>query len=235
MTPKRNWKATNAGLAPGDQNRVVRATAAYRQTSPRPTPPRPNQFLLENSQGRLNVGFTCKRGWRGPGPARAVTDAIVRWKRLLNRPPPKSKLCHMPNEECDHTLLGQPPSCHTHGQILDFAVARRQLMSIDQQEHFSSRDGGTVVTVDEWMIRTEMKMIGRCFLGDTCVKVDTIKCRLRHRDRRFQEATVTQARVAAEFLDDSSVNLKHSSHRQISNLAHHLANRRNTAFLFFTT
>ena len=33
---------------------------------------------------RFNVGFTCKRGWRGPGPARAVTDAIDRWKLLLN-------------------------------------------------------------------------------------------------------------------------------------------------------
>ena len=30
-----------------------------------------------------NVCFTCKRDWRGPGPARAVTVAIVRCKRLL--------------------------------------------------------------------------------------------------------------------------------------------------------
>ena len=36
----------------------------------------------------LTLSFTCKRGWRGPGPARAVTGAIDRCKRLLDLPRP---------------------------------------------------------------------------------------------------------------------------------------------------
>ena len=41
----------------------------------------------KKSRSVYNVGFTCKRGWRGPGPARAVIDAIDRWKLLLDTRP----------------------------------------------------------------------------------------------------------------------------------------------------
>ncbi len=29
-----------------------------------------------------NVGFSCKGDWRGPGPARGVTNCFVGWKLL---------------------------------------------------------------------------------------------------------------------------------------------------------
>jgi len=104
---------------------------------------------------------------------------------------------------------------HRQRQLLPFRPVGLWLYSIYTKEHNARAEGGSFVTVNEWMIFAKVIQICGRDLGDVGVRRLPAKARLRRRHRRFQQSYLAQAMRAAESGDGLAMNLPHVFHRKV--------------------
>ena len=93
-------------------------------------------------------------------PAQGVTDAIVRFKRLIDWQTSFSMtttgknlfLDNVPLIKCNHVVFGSPAVRYIKCNFLQFIITRSKFTSICQNENFRSSNGNTFVAVNECVI-----------------------------------------------------------------------------------